>query len=144
VDELLELSDFFFKIASSPEYMKQYMANRYHNVRNKIINDLGGKCNKCGITNVPFEIDHIDSSKKTFRAADAHSVSEERLNKELPNLQLLCNPCHKEKTKESWDYGTNKPSHGTYWMYRKYKCRCNECTIAYKEKKKEWNSKGLG
>jgi len=73
-----------------------------------------------------------------MRAADIHSANDKKVKEEIKNIQLLCDECHKKKTKDSWDYSTNKPTHGTYWMYRKHGCRCPACTKAYKEKKQEW------
>lgn len=128
------------KTANRNEYMKNYMANRYHSKRNSIINSLGGECKGCGSKD-NLHIDHIDSKKKTFRAADLHSVSDSALQEELKNFQLLCNDCHKAKTKESWDFGVPKPEHGKYWTFRAHGCRCDECTKAYKDKIQEWKNK---
>jgi 5-methylcytosine-specific restriction endonuclease McrA len=116
------------------EYMRDYMADRYHAKRQAIIDRLGGKCKSCGAKD-HLHIDHKDRKKKTFRAADIHSVSDEKVEKEIPNLQLLCNKCHKKKTHDAWDYSPNtpKPRHGTVWMYRKYDCRCPKCIKAYRE-----------
>ena len=138
-DYLGILCESFEKLAASPraDYMRDYMRQRYHNRRQKAIEMLGGKCVKCGDTN-NLHFDHIDRSKKTFRLADINSVSDQALEKELKNIQLLCPKCHREKTFESQDYGGPKSEHGTYWKYRKYGCRCPACTKAYKEKLKEW------
>ncbi|MFA5758913.1 MAG: HNH endonuclease [Clostridia bacterium] len=116
------------------------MKNRYHSKRNSIMDRLGGKCSRCGTNDGPFHLDHIDKSKKTMRAADLHSVNDQRFEEEIKNLQLLCEHCHKDKTKESWDYSTPKTKHG-YWMYRKYGCRCKKCVEDYKAKQKEWREK---
>lgn len=137
---LLKLAEIFVE-ASRKDYMRQYMASRYHQKRQDLINELGGKCSKCSTTDGPWHIDHINAKKKTMRAADIHSVSEKRLNKEKKNFQLLCETCHKQKTKETWDYATPKPKHGTYWMYRKHSCRCDKCKKAYKDTLKKWNDK---
>lgn len=114
------------------EYMRDYMANRYHNKRQALIDRLGGKCKNCGATD-NLHIDHIDRKRKTFRAADVHSVSDEKVEKEIKNLQVLCKDCHHKKTNEAWDRGVNKSKHGTVWRYRKYGCRCPKCTKAYRE-----------
>lgn len=129
-----------FSLASKKDYMRDYMRNRYRETRKNIIDRLGGKCSNCGNQDGPFHLDHIDASKKTHRAADLHSVNDEDFDAEVSNLQLLCPECHVEKTKDSWDYGSPKPTHG-YWMYRKHGCRCKKCTEEYKKKNKEWNSK---
>jgi len=123
---------------SRNDYMREYMKNQYHSTRNKIIERLGGKCAKCGKSDSTFHFDHIDKKKKTMRAADLHSVNDEKFESEIKNLQLLCPECHKEKTKEAWDYALPKPKHGSYWRYRKYQCGCPKCVKAYKEKQKEW------
>lgn len=142
LDKLIKLAELYSEAAKSRnDYMREYMRNRYHSKRNSLIQELGGKCKKCGTTEGPLHIDHIDASKKTFRAADVHSVSDKKLKEEKKNFQLLCNDCHKAKTHEAWDYSTPKPRHGTYWMFKKHKCRCDKCTTAYKEKIKEWNNK---
>lgn len=120
------------------EYMREYMKNRYHSKRKAIYDHLGGKCSRCGDKKGPFHLDHKDKRKKTMRASDLHSVNDQKFKDEIKNLQLLCEKCHRDKTKESWDYSTPKPRHGTYWMYRKHGCRCKKCTKAYKEKQKEW------
>jgi hypothetical protein len=129
--------------AGSPrgEYMRQYMAQRYHKKRQEAISALGGKCVRCGSKSGPFHLDHVNKRKKTMRAADIHSVNDKRVKKEMKNLQILCDKCHREKTKEAWDFSTPKPRHGTYWMYRKHKCRCGKCTAAYKQTLKDWRNK---
>lgn len=140
IDKILKLASLLVD-ASRNDYMKDYMRNRYHQRRQKAIEELGGKCARCGIKNVPFHLDHIEAKKKKMRASDIHSTNDKAVENEMKNLQLLCEECHKDKTKESWDYSTPKSKHGTYWMYRKYKCRCEKCTKAYKDKLKEWRNK---
>jgi 5-methylcytosine-specific restriction endonuclease McrA len=132
--QLEQMVDVFCKTARHPraDYMRDYMRNRYHEKRQNMIQELGGKCAACGDTN-DLHIDHIDSSKKTFRAADIHSVSDKKLSEEKKNFQLLCKKCHKEKTKRDWDFGVPKTQHGSYWSYKKYKCRCPQCVIAYRD-----------
>ena len=120
--------------------MRNYMRNRYHNKRQGLISQLGGKCKRCG-SDKDLHVDHIDRKKKDFRAADIHSVSDEKIKRSLPNLQLLCAKCHAEKTNKAWDRATPKPSHGSYWMRRRHGCRCDKCEEAYKNKLKEWKEK---
>lgn len=143
IAQIEKFATLYLEAANHPraDYMREYMKNRYHNTRNKIINLLGNKCARCGSTEGPFHFDHKNKNKKTMRASDLHSVNDKTFEKEVKTLQLLCPKCHKEKTKESWDYATPKPKHGTYWMYRKYKCRCSKCVKAYKAKQKEWRDK---
>lgn len=142
IDYLTRLCDSFEKLAANhprSAYMADYMRKRYHDRRQKAIEMLGGKCVKCGDKN-NLQFDHINQKKKTFRLADINSVSDKTLEKELKNIQLLCPDCHKKKTFESVDYGGPKAKHGTYWFYRKYGCRCDKCSKAYKEKLKQWRA----
>lgn len=131
------LASIFYKLAGPDA---QYMKNRYHCKRNELKKRLGGRCIHCGSDrNLIF--DHIDKRKKTIRMSDVHSVADATVEKELKNIQLLCQDCHKKKTHESWDYSTGKSKHGTYWRYRRHGCRCGRCTKAYKEKNREWKAK---
>lgn len=144
MNDLLSNIDIFYKLSFTDKekhrnYMRDYMKNRYHSVRNKIIQDLGGKCNRCGSKD-NLHLDHKDKSKKQLNMADAHSVADSKLKEELKNIQLLCEDCHKQKTREAWDYSTDRPRHGTYWNYRRHKCRCEPCRKAYKEKLKFWRN----
>ena len=123
--------------AATKEYMRNYMRNRYHSRRQRLLKELGGKCVSCG-SRKDLQFDHKNKKKKTMRMADVHSVSDARLKEELKNIQLLCRKCHHEKSHKAWDFSTPKPRHGTYWMYRKHGCRCNKCTKAYHESVKQW------
>lgn len=139
LDYLIKLAELFVEAAGKRnDYMREYMANRYHSKMNALRSELGGICKMCGDKNGPFHIDHIDASKKTMRAADIHSTSDSKVKKEIKNFQLLCGPCHKKKTHEEWDYSVPKPKHGTYWNYRAHGCRCDKCSKAYTDKMKEY------
>jgi hypothetical protein len=142
--QILKLAELYSEAASRSEYMREYMKNRYHSKRSEVVEALGGRCARCGNREGPFHIDHTDQKKKTFRASDIHSVSDELVQKSLGDLQLLCAPCHKDKTREAWDYGGPKSRHGTYWRYRRYGCRCPKCVKAYQEKNREWNERRKG
>lgn len=137
---LLKYAQLYADAANHPraDYMREYMANRYHKKRQEVIDRLGGRCARCGVTEGKFHLDHKDKSKKKMRASDLHSVNDKKFENELQNLQILCEDCHKIKTHEAWDYSTPKPTHGTYWFYRKYRCRCPECVAAYTNTQKEW------
>ena len=141
-DHLIKYAQLYAEAANHPraDYMREYMANRYHQTRQRVIDRLGGRCVRCGTSEGKLHLDHKDSSKKTMRASDLHSVNDKRFEDEIKNLQILCEECHRIKTNESWDYSarTPKPGHGSYWLYRKYRCRCPACVKAYKAKQKEW------
>lgn len=138
MDKLYDLCDNFQKIAKNwKKYMRNYMKNRYHTKREELKKRLGGKCVECGSVK-DLHFDHKDKKKKTINLSDVHFVKDELIEKELKNIQLLCNNCHKEKTRKAWDYTHPEAQCGSYWRYRKYKCRCSKCTKAYKEKLKSW------
>lgn len=142
MDKLLKFATLYAEAASPRgEYMRNYMRERKRRKRKEIEERFGGKCSRCGSKKGPFHLDHKDKKKKTMRASDLHSVNEKRFEQEMTNLQLLCEKCHRDKTHEAWDYSTPKPRHGTYWMARRYGCKCPACTKAYKEKQKEWREK---
>lgn len=144
-ERLLKYASAFAKAAAHPraDYMREYMKNRYRSKRQEIIDRLGGKCSRCGSTDGPLHLDHIDKKKKTMRAADMHSVNDKKFEEEIKNLQILCQDCHHDKSREAWDYSDRTPraTHGTYWMARRYKCKCPKCQKAYKKKLKEWRDK---
>lgn len=115
----------------------KYMLDRYHKIRSICIGLLGGKCTQCeSVENLEF--DHINKINKSFHIGKIMNVSLGNLYKELPKCQLLCKKCHLDKTiRES-----RIMVHGTQNMYKKYKCRCDDCTIANKIANKRYkNSK---
>ena len=63
-----------------------------------LIEHMGGKCERCGITNPPrgFHFDHIDPMTKSHNINRQDSY--ERSFKELKKCQLLCYDCHLDKT----------------------------------------------
>ncbi len=120
------------------EYMRVYMANRYHEIRNKIISNLGGKCFICK-SDKNIEIDHVISKNKTMSVARICGVSEKRRKKELENCQLLCKSCHEEKTITDCGNSRAKGIHGTLSSYRY--CRCEKCRLAKNIWTKEYRKK---
>lgn len=89
---------------------------------------LGNCCAKCGST-TRLEIDHIDPSEKVYTLSGIWSYSWNKIRAELAKCQLLCKPCHDEKS-----YGlAASRMHGTYSSYKHRKCRCELCTIAAKQ-----------
>lgn len=89
------------------EYMNNYMKNRYHDRRKYAVESLGGKCASCG-GEEDLQFDHVDPNEKEFNLArKLHTVSKERFEREVDKCQLLCAPCHREKTRlgEEWSKG---------------------------------------
>jgi len=58
---------------------------------------LGGCCKKCGSTK-RLEFDHIDPSTKLFNISECGGRTMESFLDEVNKCQLLCHPCHIEKS----------------------------------------------
>lgn len=98
--------------------------------RAKAIEFLGGRCTNCGVTE-RLEFDHINDDRDGNRERCVSRLfvySWERILVELKLCQLLCKPCHTEKTIE--DKGFNKVIHGVLATYTNKKCRCIDCRAA--------------
>lgn len=101
-------------------YMRTYLANRYKERRAWAIARLGGKCVKCGkIENLEF--DHRDRKVKSRTIANILIGQMDRLVEELGKCQLLCSPCHQEKTSSeiAVPHGGGKKG--------KHNCKCYPC-----------------
>ena len=84
-------------------HMKQYMAKRYHRRRAEAIEQLGGRCAVCG-TATDLNFDHVVASEKGFNIGTRLAgIAETKLQEELAKCQLLCEPCHKQKSAECGD-----------------------------------------
>lgn len=90
---------------------------------------LGGKCSKCGSKN-NLQFDHIDPKTKSYHVLDQNHLFDQNIQSEIDKCQLLCKDCHKQKTKDGWEYALPESSHGSLWRYKKYKCRCDKCKKA--------------
>jgi len=75
------------------------MNNRDHNW-NRILTKFDRKCAICGETNVNIlQIDHKDPNTKKFEVKSRLTSSWIKLSEEVDKCQLLCKPCHDEKTR---------------------------------------------
>lgn len=81
-------------------YMREYMLARYHKRRALALEMLGGKCLRCG-TKDDLHIDHIDPESKEdgLLTSRLHTASWSLIETELAKCQLLCQSCHKRKSK---------------------------------------------
>ena len=81
--------------------------------RAELINQLGGKCVQCGVTE-GLEFDHIDPDIKSERLKGSGRMSivslpTEEGRAEMARCQLLCKkPCHREKTAKERRQGRTK------------------------------------
>ena len=121
--------------------MAKYLRDRYQRRRQEAIDRLGGACCQCGATE-DLEVDHVDNDEKKMPFSRMYVVSQARFEEELEKCQLLCKPCHVEKTIDERGHN-RRTEHGTYACYRHLRCRCEACrkacrdhTRAYRQKKK--------
>lgn len=83
---------------------------------------------RCGATS-QLQIDHIDRNLKKFTLSSKFTKSLIDLESELVKCQILCQPCHSEKTRE--DLGCQSSQvHGTVACYNYRGCRCDSCKVA--------------
>lgn len=101
---------------------------------------LGGVCVICK-TAEQLEFDHIDwRTKPKAKKNDANRVLFRQawavVEASLPLLQLLCRPCHIEKSRQDRLESTGQRpywEHGTVTGYYHKGCRCEECRQAMRE-----------
>jgi 5-methylcytosine-specific restriction endonuclease McrA len=86
------------KISSdwSPLKAQQRKARRTAR-RLKFIELLGGKCQNCGTTK-NLQFDHLEPKDKTLTISKRIDLSDVNLLEEVEKCQLLCRPCHHQKT----------------------------------------------
>ncbi len=104
------------------EYQKEWINER----RNSYILE-NGPCINCGSLD-KLEIDHIDPKQKKYKISNIWSRNLKLIKKELKKCQILCNRCHKEKTKKQ---KRDALQHGIS-RYR-IGCRCDVCKKAKQE-----------
>lgn len=119
------------------EYMRVYIKDR---IAKRIVaaqHQLGGKCVKCGATE-NLEFDHIIPANKSFEISGGGTFSEKRWQEELKKCQLLCKPCHQQKTLIDLGQDDVKGGqiHGTLSSYRY--CKCDACKKAHTDYCREW------
>ena len=110
-------------------YMREYLPKRQKKIREEAIKRFGSTCSRCGDTDGPFEFDHIEPKEKIIEIGDLWKYGKEKREAELNKCQLLCNPCHREKTCEDhgWQYSVGV--HGLPSSHRY--CNCSICLDAW-------------
>ncbi len=116
-------------------YMRKYLLEKYYRRKAEAISALGGSCVRCGSTE-DLHFDHIDPTLKEHDLGKSFSgLAEVKLQAELLKCQLLCQPCHAQKTREDHGQENGRETHGTLTSCRY--CKCDLCRGA----KNEWNRK---
>jgi len=96
----------------SAEYSKKYKELNREKIREQrrgyrdkrksyCIEYLGGKCVKCGTTH-NLQFDHIKREGKKYEITRKLTYKFDNIKEELDKCQLLCAPCHLEKTASEW------------------------------------------
>lgn len=79
------------------DYHREYSRNYYRQKRAEYTALLGGRCVRCSATE-KLQFDHIEDEGRIFRLGKLLSFSKEKAIEELKKCQLLCWPCHWDKT----------------------------------------------
>lgn len=79
--------------------MNEYMKKRYKQRREEIIAVLGGKCKICA-SQEELQLDHIRWEDKEIKLNKLWNLKEDKIRDELKKCQVLCKPCHDEKSKK--------------------------------------------
>ena len=80
------------------DYHREYAKRWYHERRAQYVEMLGGKCAECGATE-ELQFDHKDRKTKKFAIGKLFTKAQEVVLEELKKCQLLCQPCHIEKSR---------------------------------------------
>ncbi len=96
-----------------------------------------GPCAKCN-TWEDLQVDHIVPRKfqPATKSATIWRLGAERRARELRLCQVLCNSCHKAKTRNDMKWC----EHG-YSAYRYLGCRCDICKAGHNERVKAWKAR---
>jgi hypothetical protein len=104
---------------------KSKMKTRYNLYDLKI--KLGGKCKDCNCTELfKLEFDHINPKFKTKQITRIHP---DKLEKELENIQLLCNICHRIKSFNEQKIKRQKNKNDKKIIIQKIKREITGCQI---------------
>lgn len=108
---------------SKREYQREWHAKR----RLKLVEKLGGRCVDCDTTErLEFDHDNLELKRMTVTSIISSNWNRSDIVKELENVVLRCNDCHKEKTISEYIRVHNKSRYGNG-------CRCDVCKEAHAE-----------
>lgn len=109
----------------------EYDRERYQAAKQQLIEMLGGKCTACGTTE-DLQFDHVSRVMKKFAIMTRWNRGHGELAEELAKCQLLCKPCHLEKTKAELgnEHGGGKTG--------RRNCSCEPCRARRRENNKEY------
>lgn len=119
-------------LKGSPEHkawVNAYCAKRKADRKSWALEKLGGACSKCG-EKERLQFDHIDPATKYKTIAQLWRASDTLFEAEVAKCQLLCEDCHKTKTRD--EQGQSERQHGNEAMYG-FGCRCTTCKAGHAE-----------
>jgi len=113
-----------------------------------IINQLGGKCEKCGDKNIFHLVCHHIDNNKEFKMSELLHYRWSMIEEEIKKCQLLCENCHMEY---HFNYNNNindcrRKSKSIYLEYKNGKCKkCNydKCDASLSFHHKDPNEKSF-
>lgn len=124
-----------FKRKNNPEGYDKNMSFilRYYK-KIKCIEYLGGKCEKCGDTNIFHLVFHHNTDEKDFDISDIWGKHLSDIKKELKKCILLCDNCHRElhfdKIIDNNKFRKSKEIFVEYKGNKCNKCGYNKCLAA--------------
>ena len=120
-------------------YLRAYVAVQKEERKTAAVRQLGGQCRYCGSKD-NLEFDHINPKTKTSSVSGLWRATEEKFWSEVRKCQLLCKPCHENKSKAE---AANRVvvEHGTLNAFQRHGCRCRECQTAAQSYKRDWRQR---
>ena len=120
-------------------YHREYKRRRYWRRKAIFIEELGGKCAKCGSAK-RLEFDHKHAKSRNFIITVALAcMAEKPLRRELRKCQLLCRKCHEAKSIIDAGNKSAFVAHGT--LSRQRYCKCRKCQDAKNAWFAQWRAK---
>lgn len=118
-------------------YLRAYLAKR----KAALIEMLGGSCVACG-SEEDLQFDHIEPWNQDFRIGSRLGLQWDKVLEEAKKCQLLCQPCHAEKTSAEMKVAA-AGGHGRRGKYVNG-CRCPDCVYANSEYGRKWKARHPG
>lgn len=113
------------------EYLRQYQKEWMRKRRQDWL-DLNGPCAHCG-SDQNLEVDHINPATKTMQPAAIWSRRQEIRDAELAKCQVLCEECHKIKSKLQIDITQNAAKGEKHYKSKLTQIQVDEIRTRYKE-----------
>lgn len=120
------------------EWHREYQRRRYHERMALARQRLGGKCASCG-SGQDLDFDHVVPGTKTRLISEATNWSLARFMAEVDKCQLLCRPCHIQKSVTNGELGPEVEHGGG--KRGKRGCPCGPCRARSRAYMREYQRK---